>query len=487
MKSLVTKHGLLILITLIAVLPRLFFLNLIEFKADEALTVASLQQFIKKPQLIQAGLVSSTGARNFPLFQYLLILPSLISTHPQFLSGVIAAFNSLAIIALYLIIKRFYPQKHAFITASLMGASPWAILFSRKIWAQDLLPLFAVPIVWLILTIMHRQAKPVHHLLLGIFIALQAQLHASGIFIALIYIAWLIIAHKHSLKSLVIGLAIGALPALPYIMLQITSQPFCPDCVSYLSLRQQTSAFSLKHLYKPPLLLTSFTWSDIMGESDYQAFSTLAPITAVSFLTGAAIIFFFIVGLNTLIRQKPYASIPIFVIALIGLYLLLQVPPRLFYYHVLTPWLAFITATGLIRQFQKSGSELLYAAIAGMIFIHLLFMGLFFNYLASHQQVMGDYGVTYQQSQAWVAAAIAPYQSRTDLPLVRAHAHFDTVLFTQTNGGWLHYNLARYFYNRNELDLARFEINQALQKAPTIAPIVEASTILNPPKDNHGL
>jgi hypothetical protein len=482
MKSLVTRHGLLILITLIAVLPRLFFLSLIEFKADEALTVASLEQFITQPHLIQAGLVSSTGARNFPLFQYLLILPSLISTHPQFLSGVIAALNSLAIIALYLIIKRFYPQKHAFITASLMAVSPWAILFSRKIWAQDLLPLFAVPIVWLILTIMHRKAKPMHHLLLGILIALQAQLHASGIFVALIYIAWLIITHKHPLKPLFIGLIIGALPALPYIMLQITSQPFCPDCVSYLSLRQQTSAFSLKHIYQPPLLLTSFSWSDIMGESDYQTLSASAPITAVSFLTSAVIIFFFIVGLNTLIRQKPHAPIPIFVFALIGLYLLFQVPPRLFYYHALTPWLAFIAATGFIRQFQKSGSELLFAAIAGIITVHLLFIGLFFNYLAIHRQIMGDYGVIYQQSQAWVESAITPYQYRSDLPLIRAHAHFDTVLFTQTNGGWIHYNLARYFYTQNEIDLARKEIAKALAKAPTIKPIVEAADILNPPE-----
>jgi hypothetical protein len=459
--------------------PRLFFLDLIEYKADEALTVVSLEQIIQKPYLFETGLVSSTGARNFPLFQYWLILPSLISTDPVFLSGVIAALNSAAIIALYLIIKRFYPPQYAFITASLMAVSPWAILFSRKIWAQDLLPLSAVPIVGLILTILHQKAKPIHFIFLGIAISLQAQIHASGIFIGAIYISWIIIQHKTSLKHLLIGLAIGVIPALPYISLQLTSKHICPDCRSYLALRQQTKAFSLTHVVQPPLLLTSFSWSEIMGEDDYENFTTTTPITAVSFLAGAVVIYFFISGANTLIRQKPRSPVPFFVLCTIIIYLMFQVPPRLFYYHALTPWLALITATGLTYQFRKSAPEFTNIVIVGIIFIQLLFMALFFHYLSTHKQVMGDYGATYKESRTWVESATKPYQFRQDFPMIKAYAHFDSVLFNQTNGGWLHYNLARYFYSVNEMDLAWFEIDQALQKAPGLTPIVEAAAILN--------
>ena len=117
---------------------RVLFLGLIEFKGDEALTVLSLKQFWQQPQLIQAGLVSSTGARNFPLFQYLLIPMAGLSTDPRVISGFIGAVATIMIGWFFVASRREFGEKVGGIATLLLAVTriPCCIpeKFGHKIW-----------------------------------------------------------------------------------------------------------------------------------------------------------------------------------------------------------------------------------------------------------------------------------------------------------------------------------------------------------------
>ena len=52
--------------------------------------------------------------------------------------------NTLAVAGVYWLTRRTWGAPAALAGALLLAAGPWAIIFSRKIWAQNLLPPFAI-------------------------------------------------------------------------------------------------------------------------------------------------------------------------------------------------------------------------------------------------------------------------------------------------------------------------------------------------------
>ena len=128
-----------IIIFIAASIFRLSFLDLIEFKLDEARDVYEMERFWSDPYFIQRGTIQSTGIYNPPLWYYFLAIISWPSRDPQYLSFMIALINCVGVAGFYWVIQRFYGQFVGVSAGLLMAFSPWAILFSRKIWAPDMI------------------------------------------------------------------------------------------------------------------------------------------------------------------------------------------------------------------------------------------------------------------------------------------------------------------------------------------------------------
>src|SRR5574341_390888 len=58
------------------------------------------------------------------------------------------ALNTASVALAYALARRYWGQRAALVSALLYAAAPWAVIYSRKIWAQDLLPLFVVGYVF---------------------------------------------------------------------------------------------------------------------------------------------------------------------------------------------------------------------------------------------------------------------------------------------------------------------------------------------------
>jgi hypothetical protein len=145
---------LLIVITVAAFL-RLSHLDLIEFKSDEATAFNLTEDFARSGAVPATGMGSSTGVTNGPMLIYLLRAAFVFGRDPRWLSAFVALTNVLATVLTYYLVAGWMGRRAGFVAAVALAVSPWAVLFSRKIWAQDLLLIFVV----LLLLALDRAAR----------------------------------------------------------------------------------------------------------------------------------------------------------------------------------------------------------------------------------------------------------------------------------------------------------------------------------------
>jgi hypothetical protein len=98
---------------------------------------------------------------------------------------------------------------------ALFAVSPIPVLFSRKIWAQDVLPVLLVP--WLVGHSLRQRAWAAF--MWGVFSSLIAQVHLSGFFAAgaLMIATFVLDRARTKWIPLILGGAVGSLPMLPWV------------------------------------------------------------------------------------------------------------------------------------------------------------------------------------------------------------------------------------------------------------------------------
>lgn len=118
----------------------------VEFKRDEA-TVARLGQAIAHEGYRPvAGVDSSLGIDNLPLTLYLTAIPLRFWTDPLAAVLFIGFLNVLALPVCYRLARAALGRRVALLATLLFAVSPWAVLYSRKIWARTL-PIFTLAFI----------------------------------------------------------------------------------------------------------------------------------------------------------------------------------------------------------------------------------------------------------------------------------------------------------------------------------------------------
>jgi hypothetical protein len=143
------ERGALLVILAVAAFVRLWRLDLMEFKADEAgacrlafQVIDSLRGRAPGQPFPLTGLMASVTVPNPPLFIYLLALPLFVLPDPLAAAAFIALSNVAAVALCHRIGRKYFSPRVALGAAALYALAPWAVILSRKIWAQDLLPVF---------------------------------------------------------------------------------------------------------------------------------------------------------------------------------------------------------------------------------------------------------------------------------------------------------------------------------------------------------
>ena len=207
-------------IVVVAAWLRYSYFGLLEFQGDEAYAANLALQFVKTGKLPLAGLMSSVGVTNPPLFIYLLIPMFAINASPVFVSGCIALLGLAAVVMTWHIGRKYYGPAAGLVAALFFAVSPWAVIYSRKIWAQDFVPVFATATMWAVHSlVLGKKPKAIFWCVLLPLCVVQ--IHFSGLALTatvLVIVAWL--RPKIDWRFAAAGLVVAVITMAPYLYLQ---------------------------------------------------------------------------------------------------------------------------------------------------------------------------------------------------------------------------------------------------------------------------
>jgi hypothetical protein len=128
---------------------RFTWLSDMEYKIDEAWTFTHVEQFWHAHHLEPVGMISSVGLPNagMSLWAFLAISSILPVIDPLALARAVQVSNVVAIFLLAVFVKRGVDRAERepwLWSIALVSVCPLAVIFSRKIWAIDILPIFTM-------------------------------------------------------------------------------------------------------------------------------------------------------------------------------------------------------------------------------------------------------------------------------------------------------------------------------------------------------
>ncbi len=401
-----------IFVVLVASLFRLTNLELIEFKADEALNLFLASRPLFGHPFPPGGTVSSVGILNPPLLNYLLFPLTFISLDPKIISFFIGLINALTVGFFFLLINRYYDRLTALIASLLLALSPWAILFSRKIWTQNLLlPFFVVFLFSFHKIILEK--KPVYWVLYVATSLYLIQLHQTIIIFLLLLNGFLVFKRiKFPLNYIALGFGLGILPALPYFAYIFNRFQADPTAILVAKERFGQGYFPLI-FFRPLQILSQGNFHFVIGDDMVvfaRDFSLAYHLRRLFYLE------YLLLPIGIIIYWQNYPKLRPLVYASLCLplaYFLLHFEPFIHYFLILIPLLFLFLAS--VFTFSLRFPQVLVKSIALVILLALVITSFIFNFsfyrlLNQEKALAGDYGTAFVVTEKEARERLQEYE-----------------------------------------------------------------------------
>lgn len=301
------------LILLFAAYLRLNHLEWTEFKQDEANLSQIAHQMARTGVIPLRSIGASTGVVNLPLAAWLLAIPYAVSGSPLVATAFLAGLNVLAVALCYAMTRSWFKSWSdqyvlgALVAALLFAVAPWAVVYARKLWANDFLPLFAVGWAWTG-WLTFAQRKPwwliAHVILLGACI----QLHYSALMLVPVSAVWCLAFIKRvSWRVGLIAAVVFGLLFAPFLIAD--AQLGFPNATRFIALFQQPSTTDTSAVNNAWLLTTGLEVHSLAGPQEFENFRALVPwADGAGWLVGLLVIGGVIVAaidvLQAILRRK---------------------------------------------------------------------------------------------------------------------------------------------------------------------------------------
>lgn len=380
--------------------------EVVEYFHDDAMLATLALEMADGETFPVTGILSSTGIPNPPISVYLMAIPFSISANPNIAIYFVMLLNVVGVGLLWLIAHRYFGRQVGIIAGLLYAINPWAVLFSRKIWAQD----FHTPFVLLGIVLLlygfwetkdrlhwkHRLAQT-----LSIPVLLFAfQIHFASWAIAPIILIVLWVGRKNiSGLALIVSTLFCIAVLVPYTVGLTQTLEEDPNRVTDAAGRSRaTDGLSLS---TEPLLDSLYlssgigleTWVAPDQQSDLS--QTYPPFVLVSYALAAFMIIGLIVSWNT---QQEFALL-LFVWGLLAQLILVPswTPVYIHYFIPAIPAMILLSAIGIHFVLQWIAKYRgLVLVVRGMVFV-----------------IVGLQVVTWHKTLDYVAIQHIPYPGFT--------------------------------------------------------------------------
>lgn len=209
----------LILVLMLAAVLRFGFFGVNTFAFDEARLSLIALRTARAGEFATVGMPSSAGVPNMPAAAWVFALPYAITPNPALATATVSLFALLAVFGVWRL-ARPWGRRAAFVAALFVAAHPFAVLYGRSIWAQNLLVPLAV--LWLMAAVGSIQHGPRRNLWAGVFafisgFALQVHFAGAALALAAIYagLRWRL---WRQWPGLLVGGGLAIACALPFML-----------------------------------------------------------------------------------------------------------------------------------------------------------------------------------------------------------------------------------------------------------------------------
>ncbi len=284
-----------IFILLFAAYLRLNHLEWTEFKLDEAHLSQIAFDMARHGQIPLTGIGSSVGIVNPPLAAWLLAIPYAVSSSPIVATAFIALLNVAAVaLCCGLGRKMFAPLGDrawftALIATLLFAVAPWAVIHARKVWAQDLLPPFALLYVWFGYRafVQRKTWSLIGH---GVALAALIQIHYSALWLIPVSVVWLIaFARRVRLAPVMVTAVIGAAAFAPFVIAD--GLRGWPSVARLFGVVQQPGVTDTSAIHLAWITTTGEEIHSLAGPQEFENYRALVPFNdGVSAIVGLLVI-----------------------------------------------------------------------------------------------------------------------------------------------------------------------------------------------------
>lgn len=283
---------------LLAAVLRLGWPGLTHFQADEARLFTRALAMAQEGELATHGIASSIGFPNSPVSVWLYALPLLFWPHVYSATLFTGFANLLAVAGCWWLVRRYFGPLPALAALLLFAVAPWSLIHSRRIWAQNLLPPFAV--AWglgaLLAFVERRPAFIVLHLLA---LALAVQVHFAGLALLPATMFFLALFRRRlHWRYGALGALLGLLSAAPFLAYLLRSPQ---DSFASLAGRSAGIAGWQPEAWRYLWLLSSGSeLHSLAGPEQFRAYlASLPPLAPVYLFLGTLMA----TGIGWLVRR----------------------------------------------------------------------------------------------------------------------------------------------------------------------------------------
>lgn len=448
------KNFLAALVFIAAAFFRLTNPNLVEFKSDEAINLFLASQPLFGKPIPPGSTVSSVGILNPPLINYLLFPLALITVDPAGVSLLIGAINSISVVLLFFVYRKYFGEKIALISCLMLALSPWAILYSRKIWAQDLILPFIVGITYFAgkINIEKDDRGWFYYSLLA---TLLVQLHqSSGFFLALLTLFLIMSSRKINVKLVVLGLIIGIIPAIPYFGYIINNWH---NKEAFMVMKERFSSWYSPIIFLRPLQITNQGHFDfLIGKAlpeFVNQYRIIWNLRKIYYLEYILIPFGLILAWH---NYKKWRFLTYSVFLLPVVYFLLHIEPFLHYFLNVMPFLFLFLAISINKLPQRIG----WAVTAAIIILSILYNSAFYGFLNEKKYLPGDYGAIYTEAKTEKENMLKKYKSDKDYREMLLASYLPKDAF------YGYYPLGKMLFENKVSPQRVIELNRRIEEAP---------------------
>jgi hypothetical protein len=212
------RYAPLLVVLLVATILRVGKLGIVQYQYDEMLVTILAKDLVAGRSIPLEGIVSSVGVPNTPMTVYIAAIPYLVTSDPVMATLFVMLYNVIGVGLLWGLVRRYIGPIPAFFAGLVYAVNPWAVLFSRKIWAQSLLSTLVILAFWLGMLGFVERKRWAQALCLPVLVVI-AQIHYSGVMLAPVY-GWFLWQGRHHLarRALVISVMLSVILMMPFMI-----------------------------------------------------------------------------------------------------------------------------------------------------------------------------------------------------------------------------------------------------------------------------